>query len=83
MSEQWNKNQWGAQPGGYSGNPPGLSPGHNQSLSEPTYQGGGGYGVDQKSPYEGDRSKSKKIVKDPIFLVFFLLQVSHGPLITL
>lgn len=30
---------------------------------------------DSKNPYEGDRFKPKSKVNDPIFLVFFILQV--------
>jgi len=30
---------------------------------------------DVKNPYEGDRFKPKKKINDPIFLIFFILQV--------
>ncbi|KAG6837726.1 hypothetical protein H0H93_003528 [Arthromyces matolae] len=30
---------------------------------------------DQKSPYEGDRFKPKRTINDPIFLIFFVLQL--------
>jgi hypothetical protein len=33
---------------------------------------------DTKDPYEGGRFKPKKKVNDPIFLVFFILQVNSS-----
>ncbi|THH08372.1 hypothetical protein EW145_g2751 [Phellinidium pouzarii] len=35
-----------------------------------------GYGGDYKSPYEGDRFKPKKSVRDPVFLVLFIAQLA-------
>lgn len=73
------KDQWGVQPQqgvSYGAGPnPGYSPNYAPSPSVP-YQTNG-YEADQKSPYEGDRFKPKKRINDPIFLVFFVLQVCH------
>lgn len=72
------KDQWGAQPqvGNYQ---PVYEPGppsqyqYGQRIS---YDGGGEYRGDQKSPYENDRFQPKKRINDPIFLVLYLASVS-------
>jgi hypothetical protein len=56
---------------------PGYTPNYYPPPGPPQpYQEQAGYNADQKSPYEGDRFKPKKRINDPIFLIFFLLQVS-------
>lgn len=82
-----NQHQWGGQsPQGYS-NGAGPNPGYTPNYappSQPPYQQNA-YNGDPKSPYEGDRFKPKKKLNDPIFLVFFVLQVrllawrAHSP----
>jgi len=85
MSE-WHRDQWGTQPqqGESNKNPPGPAPGYPQNYIPPpgpppqaSYQGDAGYGIEQKSPYDGDRFKPKKRINDPIFLIFFVLQVNE------
>ena len=78
---------------------PGPAPVYAPSYGQPAYgqgeygqggyaqgyaQGAGGYGGDQKSPYEGERFKPKKRINDPIFLILFIAQVSrHMPVMSL
>ncbi|TDL26138.1 DUF580-domain-containing protein [Rickenella mellea] len=55
-----------------------YNPGYSQPYAPPAQpppQQAQGYG-DYKSPYEGERFKPKKRFKDPIFLVFFILQLA-------
>ena len=54
--------------------------GHSQPYAPgaPPPPEAGGYGADVKSPYEGERFKPKKRVKDPVFLVLFIAQVSQA-----
>jgi len=56
---------------------PGYTPNYYPPPGPPQpYQEQAGYNADQKSPYEGDRFKPKKRINDPIFLIFFLLQLA-------
>ncbi|EJD03315.1 DUF580-domain-containing protein [Fomitiporia mediterranea MF3/22] len=56
---------------------PMYTPGHSQPYAPgaPPPPEAGGYGADVKSPYEGERFKPKKRVKDPVFLVLFITQL--------
>ncbi|KAL0955969.1 hypothetical protein HGRIS_002152 [Hohenbuehelia grisea] len=72
----WNKPQWGAQPQQpYMpvGPSPGYTPQYNTTYAPPPPQQPA-YN-DAKSPYDGDRFKPKKRINDPIFLIFFILQL--------
>ena len=46
----------------------------------PPEAGGYGYGYngDVKNPYEGERFKPKKRIRDPVFLILFIAQVRFG-----
>ncbi|KAH9946970.1 DUF580-domain-containing protein [Amylocystis lapponica] len=50
---------------------PGPTPNYAEPLPPPSYVDG-----DNKSPYEGDRFRPKKRINDPIFLIFFVLQLA-------
>jgi len=77
---EWNKDQWGVQPRGGTQGGTGPVPGYPQNIQPPgphhaSYRAEGSYSVEQKSPYEGDRFKPQKRINDPIFLIFFVLQL--------
>jgi hypothetical protein len=80
MSE-WNKYQWGTQLGqpatGYTPVQAGPVPGFSRPYAEQPHMQ---HVTDTKSPYEGDRFKPKKKVNDPVFLIFFILQVLDSSL---
>lgn len=58
-------------------------PSYNPGPSEP-YAPSGQYGQyeqgppagNEKNPYEGERMRPKRRIKDPIFLILFIAQVS-------
>ena len=54
---------------------PGPSGPYASSQGPPTGDFSGGFGGDVKNPYEGERFKPKKRIKDPIFLLLFIAQV--------
>jgi hypothetical protein len=73
-----NRDQWGPQPKADNGFSPGPMPGNTPNYIPPPgppWQGDAGYGVAEKSPYEGDRFKHRRRINDPFFLIFFVLQV--------
>lgn len=70
----YNDDQWGAQQGYKSFEPPGPSPGYSQPYAQPINPPPQ-FNEDTKSPYEGGRFQPKKRVNDPIFLVLFILQL--------
>ncbi|KAL5506999.1 PNS1 [Sanghuangporus vaninii] len=54
---------------------PGVSQPYAPGGPPPPEAGGYGYNADVKNPYEGERFKPKKRVKDPVFLVLFIAQL--------
>ena len=58
---------YGQQP--YPGPTPSYEPAYYVPPEQPLYHG------DIKDPYAGGRFKPKKTINDPIFLIFFVLQV--------
>ncbi|KAH8119541.1 DUF580-domain-containing protein [Phellopilus nigrolimitatus] len=62
----------------YAENYPMYNPGPSAPYAPPSGPppDAGAYNADYKSPYEGDRFKPKKRVKDPVFLVLFVAQLA-------